>query len=114
MRKLNTPGVWRHVHYRRWQPTTAGDAVVTVTITALDKNAYLLRRGLWKSHQFWSQVFQDSCMISSVSKNRRHLWLQAIKQADWDITTIKEARVSSAHFISGNVKVILYYPFLFA
>ncbi len=42
MRKLNTPGVWRHVHYRRWQPTTAGDAVVTATITALDKMPNLL------------------------------------------------------------------------
>ncbi len=26
-------------------------------------------------------------------KNRRHLWLQAIKRADWDNATIKEARV---------------------
>ncbi len=47
-------------------------------------------------------------------KNRRHLWLQAIKRADWDNATIKEARVCSAHLISGNVKVILYHPFLFA
>ncbi len=47
-------------------------------------------------------------------KNRRHLWLQAIKLAEWNNTTIKEARVGSAHFISGNVKVILYHPFLFA
>ncbi len=39
---------------------------------------------------------------------------EAIKRADWDNTTIKEARVGSAHFISGNVKVILYHPFLFA
>ncbi len=27
---------------------------------------------------------------------------EAIKRADWDNTTIKEARVGSAHFISGN------------
>ncbi len=39
---------------------------------------------------------------------------EAIKQADWDNTTIKEAHVGSAHFISGNVKVILYHPFLLA
>ncbi len=39
---------------------------------------------------------------------------EAIKRADWDNTTIKEARVGSAHFISGNVKFILYHPFLFA
>ncbi len=39
---------------------------------------------------------------------------EAFKRADWVNTTIKEARVGSAHFISGNVKVILYHPFLFA
>ncbi len=37
-------------------------------------------------------------------KKNRHLWLQAIKRADWDNATIKEARVCSAHFISGSVK----------
>ncbi len=122
MRKLNTPGVWRHVHYRRWRGCHGHHH-------SPRQNAYLLRRGLWKSHQFWSQVFQDSCRISSVSKNRRHLWLQTIKRADWDNTTIKEARVGSAHFIvyethficpdmksethfiSGHVKVIFIIPF---
>ncbi len=44
-------------------------------------------------------------------KNRRHLWLQAIKRADWENATIKEARVCSAHFISGNLKSSFIIPF---
>ncbi|XP_058497496.1 uncharacterized protein LOC131467541 isoform X2 [Solea solea] len=36
-------------------------------------------------------------------KNRRRLWLQALKREDWgDATAVKEARVCSAHFISGE------------
>ncbi|KAK0137986.1 hypothetical protein N1851_025794 [Merluccius polli] len=34
-------------------------------------------------------------------KNRRHLWLQALKREDWDnAAAVKEARICSAHFIS--------------
>ncbi|KAG5263786.1 hypothetical protein AALO_G00268550 [Alosa alosa] len=34
--------------------------------------------------------------------NRRRLWLQAIKREDWNENIIKNARVCSAHFISGE------------
>ncbi|KAK0154184.1 hypothetical protein N1851_003730 [Merluccius polli] len=35
--------------------------------------------------------------------NRRRLWLQAIKRVDWNEDRIKNARVCSAHFISGTI-----------
>ncbi|KAK0140577.1 hypothetical protein N1851_022438 [Merluccius polli] len=36
-------------------------------------------------------------------KNRRHLWLQALKREDWDnAAAVKEARICSAHFISAE------------
>ncbi|KAI4822206.1 hypothetical protein KUCAC02_007765, partial [Chaenocephalus aceratus] len=35
--------------------------------------------------------------------NRRRLWLQAIKRVDWNEDIIKNARVCSAHFISGTI-----------
>ncbi|XP_065144923.1 uncharacterized protein [Paramisgurnus dabryanus] len=38
-------------------------------------------------------------------KNRRNLWLRAIKRADWDNAKVKEARVCSAHFISGEASL---------
>ncbi len=112
MRKLNTPGVWRHVHYRRWQPTTAGDAVVTATITALDKMPTCCVVDCENRTSSGVKFFRIPAGSHPFQKIDE--WLKAIKRADWDNTTIKEARVGSAHFISGNVKVILYHPFLFA
>ncbi|XP_077089910.1 uncharacterized protein LOC143741475 [Siphateles boraxobius] len=38
-------------------------------------------------------------------KNRRRLWLQAIKRVDWSEDIIKNARVCSAHFISGEASL---------
>ncbi|KAF3859813.1 hypothetical protein F7725_000068, partial [Dissostichus mawsoni] len=37
--------------------------------------------------------------------NRRRLWLQAIKRVDWNEDIIKNARVCSAHFISGEASL---------
>ncbi|KAK1883948.1 52 kDa repressor of the inhibitor of the protein kinase [Dissostichus eleginoides] len=37
--------------------------------------------------------------------NRRRLWLQAIKRLDWNEDIIKNARVCSAHFISGEASL---------
>ncbi|XP_041930421.1 uncharacterized protein LOC121694347 isoform X10 [Alosa sapidissima] len=37
--------------------------------------------------------------------NRRRLWLQAIKREDWNENIIKNARVCSAHFISGEMSL---------
>ena len=38
-------------------------------------------------------------------RNRRRLWLQAIKRV-WDESSVKkDVRVCSAHFISGKVKL---------
>ncbi|XP_060786596.1 uncharacterized protein LOC132892239 [Neoarius graeffei] len=37
--------------------------------------------------------------------NRRRLWLQAIKRVDWNEDRIKNARVCSAHFISGEMSL---------
>ncbi|XP_051955002.1 uncharacterized protein LOC127624285 [Xyrauchen texanus] len=41
----------------------------------------------------------------SFQKNRRRLWLQAIKRVDWSEDIIKNARVCSAHFISGEASL---------
>ncbi|KAJ8345058.1 hypothetical protein SKAU_G00292510 [Synaphobranchus kaupii] len=38
-------------------------------------------------------------------KRRRQLWLQAIKTVDWTEDFIKNARICSAHFISGKASV---------
>ncbi|KAJ8278516.1 hypothetical protein GJAV_G00088470 [Gymnothorax javanicus] len=38
-------------------------------------------------------------------RNRRRLWLQAIKRTDWTEDTIKNARACSAHFISGEASL---------
>ena len=40
--------------------------------------------------------------------NWRRLWLQAIKRVDWIEDIIKNARVCSAHFISGKVIYLAY------
>ncbi|XP_049421768.1 uncharacterized protein LOC125882116 [Epinephelus fuscoguttatus] len=37
--------------------------------------------------------------------NRRRLWLQAIKRVDWNEDIIKNARVCSAHFVSGEASL---------
>ncbi|KAL2096931.1 hypothetical protein ACEWY4_006138 [Coilia grayii] len=42
--------------------------------------------------------------------NRRKLWLQAIKRVGWTEETINNARVCSAHFISGEVSMDIDSP----
>ncbi|KAG1943752.1 hypothetical protein F2P79_014867 [Pimephales promelas] len=37
--------------------------------------------------------------------NRRRLWLQAIRRIDWNDNLIKNARLCSSHFISGEVSM---------
>ncbi|KAI7798912.1 hypothetical protein IRJ41_015969 [Triplophysa rosa] len=37
--------------------------------------------------------------------NRRRLWIQAIRRADWKEDQIKNARLCSSHFISGEVSM---------
>ncbi|KAK0152574.1 hypothetical protein N1851_005906 [Merluccius polli] len=37
--------------------------------------------------------------------NRRRLWLQATKRVDWNEDRIRNARVCSAHFISGEMSL---------
>ncbi len=53
-----------HVGVRKFIPSHW--IVLTREFLVKKKKAYLLRRGLWKWHQFWSQVLQDSCRISFV------------------------------------------------
>ncbi|KAK0140533.1 hypothetical protein N1851_022489 [Merluccius polli] len=36
--------------------------------------------------------------------NRRRLWLQAIRRVDWNEDRIRNARVCSAHFVSGTIE----------
>ena len=42
-------------------------------------------------------------------QNRRKLWLQAIKRENWSEKQIKNARLCSAHFISGEWVRINYH-----
>ncbi|CAL8257440.1 unnamed protein product [Arctogadus glacialis] len=55
-------------------------------------------------HRSWMEL-----MIPTGSQpfksNRRRLWLQAIKRVDWNEDIIKNARVCSAHFISGEASL---------
>ncbi|XP_056121860.1 uncharacterized protein LOC130100427 [Rhinichthys klamathensis goyatoka] len=37
--------------------------------------------------------------------NRRRLWLQALRRIDWNDNLIKNARLCSSHFISGEVSM---------
>ncbi|CAL9683175.1 unnamed protein product [Knipowitschia caucasica] len=38
-------------------------------------------------------------------KKRRHLWLNAVRRKDWTETIIRNARVCSAHFITGEASM---------
>ncbi|XP_059897485.1 uncharacterized protein LOC132449708 isoform X1 [Gadus macrocephalus] len=42
---------------------------------------------------------------NSFNANRRRRWLQAIRRSDWNKDLIKNARLCSSHFISGEVSM---------
>ncbi|KAI4828432.1 hypothetical protein KUCAC02_022528, partial [Chaenocephalus aceratus] len=45
------------------------------------------------------------CEYYPPMSNRRRLWLQAIQRVDWNEDIIKDSRVCSAHFISGEASL---------